>query len=257
MRQMIKMATLLILTACFATAANDERFFEESFQVSPDARFSLDSHKGKIRIRPSAVDQIIVHARIHLGDDADAELLDAVDIKVRNGDDFVSVEVDFNDKKRGLKRFTQGGMTWPFVDFDIQVPAGASLMLESHKGEFDVEVPTGRIDIESHKGTGTISGVSNDFRLDSHKGKFDVEVLELHDIAIETHKGDITVAIHNANDFQIRGESHKGDFRVRGRDFRAYRSKDKEVVLEHRAGSGKNRIDLETHKGTITLDFVN
>ena len=85
MRRLVTATALLILSACLAMAGENERFFEETYQVSPGARFSLDSHKGVIRIRTAQTDQVRVHARIHLGNgEADADLLDEMKIQVRN-----------------------------------------------------------------------------------------------------------------------------------------------------------------------------
>jgi DUF4097 and DUF4098 domain-containing protein YvlB len=148
-------------------------------------------------------------------------------------------------------------VTLPLVDFDITVPDDCALDLSSHKSEFDVSAPAGRIEIESHKGFGDIRGVRNDFDLDTHKGEFQVEVVQLTDLEVETHKGDVEVTIRGAKDFTIRGDSHEGRLRFQGRDIQVERDPDSdEIEVRHQEGSGRHHIDVSTHKGTIEVEFL-
>jgi len=134
-------------------------------------------------------------------------------------------------------------------------PDDNSLVLETHKGNIDVEAPAGKVTIQSHKGTGTIFGVRSDFDMQTHKGQFKVEILELHDLQVQTHKGDVALSVHAASNFTIHGDSHKGDIDVTG--FAVEKKQEKRsTYIFHKQGSGANRIDLQTHKGNITLDFV-
>ena len=251
---MKKMILALVLISAASVFAG-ERFFEEEYPVEPNARFSLDSHKGHIQIRTDNGSTIRVKARTH---DGDEELLEHVEIIARSSDDYVEIRVKFNDD---AARSMWDGLLgksheWPLTDFEIVVPDTASLRLDSHKSTFDLEAPSGRIDIESHKGTGTIKGVRSDFKLESHKGQFDVEILQLADLRVETHKGDLSFLIHDAHDFSISGETHKGDIRFRGRDV-PIRAKKHGTSISHRVGSGEHRIELSTHKGQIQVEFAN
>ena len=256
---------LLSLGATFAFAA--DRTVNESFEVGDGASFSLESHKGHIQVRTGGGHTIEVNARIFMGDDFDGKmsdseitrLIDSVDIRFRTNGGGVQVEVNY-EKTHGLfDALMRKNQTMPKVYFEIMLPDDANLSLETHKSTVDVDAPSGRVAIESHKGTGEIRGVRNDFEMETHKGKFQVEILEMKDVSVETHKGDVNLTLHGATDFTVQGETHKGALNVKGYDFRAKREDEdsKGKVLYQKIGSGANRIDLDTHKGSITLDFVN
>jgi hypothetical protein len=190
---------------------------------------------------------------IHSDDEQSARLVQAVEIKTRASSDLVDIEVECDRASFG-NSFLGESFSLPYVDFEILVPEDAELDLSSHKSRFDINVPSGRIVLQSHKGTGTIRGVRNDLDLETHKGKFDVQVETLHDLQIQTHKGDIDVAIRNAHDFSVRGASHKGRLEFSGIDV-PVRREGRSSLVSHRIGSGRQKIDLSTHKGTIHLTF--
>jgi hypothetical protein len=250
----------MILLFLPLTAA--ERTVDKTFTVDSGSRFSLDVHKGHINVRTDMGSTVSVSARVYLTDEQKKGLsadqidnvMEALEIKFREGSGYVDVSVDF-DSGDVLSGLLGNHRPMPFVDFDIIVPDDSSLALETHKGTLDVDAPAGKVSIESHKGTGTILGVRSDFEMETHKGQFKVEVLELHDLEVETHKGDVTITIHAANDFTIRGDSHKGDIDVRGVAVEKQRE-DRSSYINHKQGSGANRIELGTHKGNIVLDFV-
>jgi len=242
---------LLIAATAFAT----ERTYDKEFQVSAGAQLSLDCHKGTIQIRTHAQPVIQVYARIYPDQGQDPALEDLLEIRERSGAAYVSLEVEYGDSGSIGRGLLGKSTTLPLVDFEIMVPDDAALELDSHKATFDVEAGSGPVTVDSHKGGGTIRGVRGDFRLDTHKGRFGVEVEELAGIEVDTHKGEVEVAILSAGDFSIRGESHDGTLRFEGRDVEVVRD-DHDVRVDYSEGSGQNRIVLSTHDGTITFRFV-
>lgn len=259
----MKRALLLIFSLgfCMAMAAErTERNVSHTFDVDPNATFSLDTHKGHIQIRTGSLSTIEVRARIYMldGEQGGEELFELVEIKVRNDKRYVSIEVDYdNDAMREIQSGLLGKhQSMPAVDFDVVLPEDSNLRIDSHKSTFDVDAPAGEVKIDSHKGQGKILGIRGDFQMTTHKGDFDVDILELGDLEIETHKGDVRVKIHHAEGFYVRGSSHKGKLSFRGLDIPIEKDHGSSRV-SHRVRNGKNRIELETHKGRITLDFAN
>ncbi len=245
---------ILVMSMLAVTVFGAENFFEKEFPVEANAGFSLDSHKGLIKIRTDGGASIRVKAKLVGGDD---NLAEYVTIETDSGSDFASVKVRYDHKSAQsmFKGLMGKGMTWPELHFDIILPDNCSLVVDSHKSEFDLEVPSRDIRIDSHKGTGRIVGVRSDLSLDTHKGSFEVEILELHDVNVDTHKGELNLVIHEARDFSVRGESHKGGFEFIGRDIEVKHKKN-EITVTYREGNGDNRIALNTHKGHIKLEFV-
>jgi len=255
----MRKAALLIFLLGFCTAMAAERNISHTFDVEPNATFSLDSHKGHIQVRTDNVRTIEVYARIYMqdGEQAGSEALyDHTHIKIRNDKRYVTIEVEYdNDAMEEIFKGLLGRhQSMPAVDFDVVLPDDSNLRLESHKSTFDVDAPAGEVKIESHKGTGQIRQVRSDFQLFTHKGDFDVEILKLNDLEIETHKGDVRVHVQSETGFYVRGSSHKGTLSFSGYDIPVEKDRGSSRV-SHRVGSGEHRVELETHKGRIALDF--
>ena len=258
MKKIVFVLLLLIPVAAFGA----ERVIDKPFEVNPAAQLSLECHKGEIKIRTGAVSSIQVHAKIYPDEGPDADL-ELVRLDISNSSSYVRIEVDYDVKAMEMQRGSDEsgilrGSNWvslPFVDFDIVVPDGASLDLESNKSTFDVQAPAGEVTIDSHKGTGTVTRVRNDFELDTHKGEFDVEIDKMGDLEIDTHKGDVRVVIHNARDFRLRAETDSGDLDFIGYPVRIERDDDHGKYAVESVGTGEHRVNLDTHKGKIKIDF--
>lgn len=255
---MLRMIPLLLcLFAASAFAA--DRVVEKQFKVNPNATFALDNHKGLIVIRTQSGHQISVKAVITMNTKDDSKMsdgdrqavIDATEIRFKNTDNLVKVDVVTESAP------TKGAVAWnqtlPTVDFEIALPQDANLELITHKGELQVQAPSGTIEIDSHKGTGTIDGVRNTFKMTSHKGEFAIGFAKLARIEIETHKGEITLDLPGGP-MTLDATSHKGQFKFHGRDIPVTSDRG-EVSASYTEGAGTHRISLDTHKGQFTVNF--
>lgn len=255
----MKILVLVLMSfSSFLMAADEE---SRVFKVKANASLDVEHHKGELKIRPAAGDTIEVSYRIYykgedISDSEKTELLNAVEVQIVASERNVSIEVDYDQANDIFDAWKRRNRTMPYVDFDIFVPEDANISVESHKGNMDIDAPSGEIEIESHKGKGTLRNVRSDLEIETHKGDFNVEIAELADLEVETHKGNVTIDILNAADFRIEGESHKGALNVNGRNVKIAKEK-RESILTYSEGSAKNEISLETHKGDITLNFKN
>ncbi len=259
MMKTVCLCACLLVLALPVAVFGAERVVEESFDVAPDARLFLESHKGEIKIRTADVSEVRMTARIY-PDDGPAEDLDLVSIETSSGKGYVRIKVEYDEiqRQRSGELFKDSeGFSLPFVDFDIVMPDSGRLDLETHKSKIDVEAPSGEVIIETHKGEGRVTNVRGDFELRTHKGELDVEITEMGDIEIETHKGTVDLRVHGAADFSVRGQSHKGRISFDGYDIPIERGKDRELWISHTEGGGDHRIELETHKGEIRVEFLN
>ncbi len=250
MRKTLFLAIMLTAVSAFSA----EQTYHKEFPVSPGARFSLDSYKGFIKIRTGSTSSIIATARIYPDQGTDPALLDHVKIRERSDLRSVSIEVDFDSDSARVGGLLGDSVTWPLVDWDIVLPDDASVALETYKSEVDLQLPAGKIDIESYKGVGKIAGIRDDFSLDTYKGEFDVRIQELADFKLETYKGRVDVVVDSAADFTLHAHTRNGDLRFEGLDI-PLRKERRETTASYSSGRGNHRVDLETYKGSITIRF--
>jgi len=237
---------LLFALIAFAVvgAFGQDRMYQKEFAVDPGARFTLDSYKGKIVIRTDKAPVIRVNARIY-GSRPETDNYGIIEHATRN---MVSLEGKYSGQSGSIS----GNM--PSADWNITLPDTVELVLKTYKSEIDISVPSGRVLIESYKGTGMVRGVSNNFKLDTYKGSFNIEISRLADLDIDTYKGDISLVIFEPGDFSLRGSSYKGNFNFKGLAVPVERKRDSTEVFFTK-GSGRSRIDLSTYKGTYNVDF--
>ena len=179
--------TLSMLASTYSFTA--QRVVEESIPVNNDVNFSIDSHRGRVNITTADVDTIEITAVIR-HDDRDA--LDNVEINIYRSRERVSIDVDYDQPIFNFSRlFSLNYYQYPDILFEIVLPDEATLRIDSHRSILDIDAPSGRVRISTHRGRGRIGGIRNDLYIDTHRGSFDVEILELHDVHIDTHRGDI------------------------------------------------------------------
>lgn len=259
MKKAVCLIACLLLASLPAAVFGAEKVVEKTFQVAPDARLTVEFHKGKIQVRTADVSEIRMTAKIYPDEGPDSDV-GLVKIDTSSGSDYVRIQVDYDQVQRehsgGLFE-SWGGTSLPLVDFDIVMPDSGRLDIETHKGKLDVEAPSGEVTVESHKGEGRIVNVRGDFELDTHKGDFDVEIAEMKDVQVETHKGTVDLEIRGATDFSVRGQSHDGRITFDGYDIPIERGRDRDGLwIDYTEGRGGNRMELDTHKGDIRVTFT-
>lgn len=241
---------LLLLPALPSFAA--EKVFVKTVEVNSDVRFSIDSHRGQVVITTGNVDTVSITAVIRHDD---AEVIDDVEIEVRSSPQRVSVGIDFDQNIFSFTSlFNLNSFEYPDIRFEIVLPEQASLTIDSHRSILDIQAPRGRINISSHRGEGFISNIRNDINLDTHRGDFELVIEDLHDVQIDSHRGNIQLNIASAINFSIDANTHRGDFTVQGLDV-PIRKDERSRYIDFTQGSGINRIEIDTHRGSIDFNF--
>jgi len=255
-------ATILFLLTLTPLIASDEILWDRELNVNPGASIYLETYKGLVRVETTNGDKVTISARIYMPDGADApadrvpELLEGLRIDLENTSDSVTLVAKYDESMRkswgGLftKSFTQ-----PAVDLVVAIPDTANLEVETYKARIEINAPGGDMKLDTYKGYGFVRGVRGDFRLETYKGTLEVEIDAMRDVEVETYKGDVALSIRGGSDFRIDGHTRKGDLDFRGYDIRRERE-DKEIRVRHKQGQGTYRIDLDTYKGSIRVDFV-
>jgi len=251
----LKLAYLFVLSLLFsANSFSAQKIVKETIPVNPDVKFSIKSHRGRLNITTADIQEIDLTAVIRHDKQA---VVDRVEIDIYSSARSVSVETDYNQPGLNLGSWLMGESSFesPEVVFNIVIPDGASLQIETHRSRIDIDAPSGRVRISSHRGGGRVSGIRDDLTINTHRGSFDVEITQLHNLTIETHRGDITVDIANASDFSVDARTNRGKLKFRGRDIRSSKRHGDEYA-DYQEGDGQYMIEIDTHRGDVVRNFL-
>ena len=135
-------------------------------------------------------------------------------------------------------------------EIHVQDVAG-SVTLESYKGEIELENVGEEVSIESYKGSASGRDVRGIRRLKTYKGEIEISDSSLFDNSdVDTYKGEITIRIPSDTAFDLdakigkRGAIHS-DFPIKRRNGKKH--------IQKSYNGGGPRLDIETHKGRITI----
>jgi|GEM_PF-2262341 len=249
MRTLVLIASLLAATQVVAA----DRVVRESIPVNADVRFSLDAYRSSVSITTADVDAIELVVRL---EHDEQEILDKVNVDIESSPAFVSVGVSFDEPDLTyLFGFIDvNNYEYPQIHFEVVLPVDAALAIDGHRSRLDIVAPGGRLDISAHRSSGRIDEVRSDLKLSSQRGDFEVQIRELHDVDLETSRGDIRLDIFGARDYRLSGESERGNIRFSGQEI-AVGERRRGVFVEHVAGAGTHFINLEAHRGDIRINF--
>ncbi|MFA6954791.1 MAG: DUF4097 family beta strand repeat-containing protein [Thermoanaerobaculia bacterium] len=249
---------LLVLVAATALA-DDTRIVRKQVEIRPDGRVSLETFKGTVHVRTwnqPKVDIVATIAPDPSGDKQD-ERVELTEVRVSSSSGTVDIESDYSEASRVREGFfgtlfgVTGG-TMPFVNYEIQMPATASLEIEDHKSNLTVAGLGGELTIETHKGIAKITAQSGPVHVDTHKGTIDVDFASItRPSSFETHKGTITLRIAAGARFDVDAVLDDDDAGFNS-DFpmTIERSGSEGSVKAHVNGGGP-LVRVETHKGAI------
>lgn len=259
MRKPAAISALLILMAATALA-DDSRVVRKQVEIRPDGRVSLDTFKGTIHVKTWSQPQVEIVATIapDPSGEKQAERVELTKVRVSSSPGRVDIESDYDDASRVREGFFAGifgmsGGTMPYVNYEIQMPATASLEIEDHKSDFSIEGLSGGLTIETHKGTVKVSAQSGPVHVDTHKGTIDIDFASIASpSSFETHKGSITLRIRAAARFDIGAildddADFKSDFPM------TIERTGTEASVKAHVNEGGPLVRVETHKGTIRL----
>lgn len=260
MRKPAAMSALLLLVAVTAVA-DDTRVVRKQVEIRPDGRVSLDTFKGTVQVRTwnqPKVEIVAIIAPDPSGEKQE-ERVELTEVRISSSSGHVDIESDYSEANRVREGFFGAlfgvtGGTMPFVNYQIQMPATASLEIEDHKSDMTVAGLAGELTIETHKGTAKVTSQSGPVRVDTHKGTIDVDFASIAKASrFETHKGTITLRIPAATRFDVEAllDDDSADFNS---DFAMVieRTGGEASVKAHVNGGGPI-VRVETHKGTIRL----
>lgn len=238
-RQFLWRASIVALTIGAAAAASGQtEELVRTIPMAPGGQFTLSNISGDITIAGTDDDALTLRVTKRLGDPGAAaseatarEALDRVEIEIRERGGRVAVETEY--PRRGLADVFSGGRAAVAVDYDVTVPRGVGVAIESISGSVTVENIDGETSIET---------VSGDVRLASVPRLAEVEMVS----------GDLQMTDVGSDD-EVSAEAVSGRITIDG--VRAPR-------LDVSTVSGTlaltrveaRRVDVETVSGPVTFD---
>ena len=130
-----KAATALLLMACLPLAAAAQKKQELSYPLAAGGSVTVINSFGRVNVRPGPGRQVQISA---------TPRSDAVEVDGSQAGNRVLVKSHYIDRNRSAEDRT--------VDYDIQVPANASVTVRTGNGPVTIERVNGDISIESEKG---------------------------------------------------------------------------------------------------------
>ena len=133
----------LVLATCLASAALAETKKEFRFTVGPSANVSVDTQFGAISVKPGSANQVVVTATLKS---------DKVEVdKLQNGNrvQIASHLLQGADQQNGQ------------VDYEVQIPADATLNLRSSTGPLSAERLQGDLTLEGTDAVVNVRSVNN------------------------------------------------------------------------------------------------
>jgi len=260
MRKPAALSALLLFVAASAFA-DDTRVVRKQVEIRPDGRVSLETFKGTVHVRTWNQPRVDIVATIapDPSGDKQAERVELTEVRVSSSSGRVDIESDYSEASRVREGFFgtlfgMSGGTMPFVSYEIQMPASASLEIEDHKSDITVTGLGGELTIETHKGTAKATAQSGPVHVDTHKGAIDIDFASIaRPSSFETHKGTIILRIPAGTRFDVDAVLDDDDVRFNSDFPMTIERTGSEGSVTAQVNGGGPLVRVETHKGTIKL----
>lgn len=212
---------------------------EQIFTVDEAPVLGVDNFAGDITVRPGESGQvrIVVTKRA-----ANSNRLNAIDINMEERDDEVRIRAS---KPSGLTSNVS-------VDFEIYVPAGAELDLETGAGNVRVNDVEGEVAAHTGAGNVQVEGATGPVALDTGAGNVRYEGEPMDRCTFKTGTGNVTLVLPGDVDAEVELSTGIGNIDLGGFDVAGDVSR---TEVEGRIGTGEDAtIRAETGAGNINLE---
>lgn len=157
-------------------AAHTEiRPFSERLPVGPAPLVSVANEFGRVRVTAWDERVVQINAEVKVGAESAAlagELARAIDLSVTPGENLVEIRTFLPDTRR------ESGLVTMEVNYDIMVPAGASLVTDNFFGDTHVRGVAGLVAVESQYGVVELANLAGEVKARTH-GEFPLRAANL------------------------------------------------------------------------------
>jgi hypothetical protein len=187
--------------------ADDEQYTDPAeirHRIGADGAFSLANVSGDIRLRGAETDEVVVAARSERGRNERLPLV------VHRAEGSLSIEID----QRGPLPFGLGWRGVSAVEFDVTLPRGARVDINSVSSDLDVVGLVGEQNYKSVSGDVTVSRAGGRVSLTTVSGDAELRADEPMEADVSSTSGDLNVSGPALRGTRLRTVS--GDVEVRG-----------------------------------------
>jgi hypothetical protein len=216
-------ALVLLLASTTVFASTPQGTFERTLQVSGPVDLEVLTHSGDVTIRAGSSGSVFIRGKVFVGDrwfggrrDDDVHAIEQNPPIHQNGN---SIHVDYVDY-RNIS-----------IDYEITVPADATVRSRSGSGDQIIEGTRGNADVQTGSGDVKLANISGEVHLQTGSGNVrarsisgavrggtgsgDVEVEEIGKGNIDLHTGSGGINARGING-GFRGETGSGDVTAEG-----------------------------------------
>ena len=222
---------------------------EKSFNVEPNANFTLDNVNGSVEIIGWDNEQIQVRAVVKAKNQEDR---DRIRVEMSGSSKGVDIETKYEKPGWGNNSGSSGQ-----VKYFVKVPKDTSLdQISLVNGSLVIEDVSGRMDIDLVNGSIKAEGLKNNGKFSSVNGSVKVSYDEVDDslssIILETVNGSIKLRVPSNIDARVNAETMHGSLKS---DFSLPVDKGMFTgkTMQGTIGSGSATIELESVNGSVKL----
>jgi DUF4097 and DUF4098 domain-containing protein YvlB len=250
-----------------------EETIEESFATDGLATLDLTNAFGDVEITARDGDEMVVKAvkEVWGEDEREAEAkLQALKVEMTMDGGTLRIEVDDPDRGVGV---VFGTMRASRVRFEITVPRGAAVSVNTRHGSVVLDGTDGDAKLVSHYGSIAVHDVAGSITVDTNNGDVSVRHSgsERSEMDLHSHYGDITVGVITARklaldsnngkldleDVTVDGDlalnTHYGRIDLDGVRARSLEVKSQNGAITLKGGQLDGELDLFTHYGAVSV----
>ena len=208
-------------------------------QIGPRGRFTLRVASSEVSVRGVEGD------KVRVGVDNRQAFVKA--FSVESGDGFVEIR---QNEKIGFNLFGRGES----VDFEVEVPHGATVRIDSQSGEVEANDLSGAKSIRSASGEVALHRLAGPTDVETVSGDVELEGAAPLDLKVKTVSGDIEVRLPQLRRLDMgttSGDMHI-DAELKGEGPYAIRTISGDVLV---VGRGGFRVEAQSITGDLTSDL--
>jgi DUF4097 and DUF4098 domain-containing protein YvlB len=201
----VQAITALLILSAVAFASTPQGLFDKTFSVTGAVDLEVQTHSGDVIVRSGPAGSVSIHGKIFVGDHwlfgnrhADVSDIEQHPPLRQDGN---NIHIDY---------VTSRDIS---VDYEITVPANATIRSHSGSGNQTIEGTTGRVELQTGSGDVKLSRLTGEIRLQTGSGN-----VRAHEITGPVHggagSGDIELEEQGPGDIDLHTGS--GNITVRG-----------------------------------------